>query len=122
MFYFTRQNLLVVRIIIHLRKSSNSSSVTPGDVAKGSNLNICETELEENRDPISPLGHFATSLFSKCTLIIASGSSLDEPPPAETFTGCNVMGDYWRSSFRPERTRGRRSDPRGPWDSEPEWD
>ncbi|RXI05115.1 hypothetical protein DVH24_006372 [Malus domestica] len=68
-------------------KSSNSSSVTPGDVAKGSNLNICEAEWEENRDPISPLGHSATSLFSECTPISASGSSLDEPPPAETFTG-----------------------------------
>ncbi|KAM1217118.1 hypothetical protein ACFX2J_013330 [Malus domestica] len=25
-------------------------------------------------------------------------------------------------SIELERTRGRRSDPRGPWDSEPEWD
>ncbi|RXH73831.1 hypothetical protein DVH24_016653 [Malus domestica] len=87
-------------------KSSNSSSVTPGDVAKGSNLNICETEWEENRDPISPLGHSATSLFSECTPISASGSSLDEPPLAETFTGCNMLEDYWRSSIRPERTLG----------------
>ncbi|KAM1621353.1 hypothetical protein ACFX1T_019804 [Malus domestica] len=87
-------------------KSSNSSSVTPGDVAKGSNLNICETEWEENQDPISPLGHSATSLFSECTPISASGSSLDEPPLTETFTGCNMLGDYWRSSIRPEKTLG----------------
>lgn len=68
-------------------KSSNSSSATPGDVADSSTLNICETELEDCGDPISPYGHSATSIFSECTPISASGSSLDEQPPAETFTG-----------------------------------
>ncbi|KAM1363369.1 hypothetical protein FF1_028252 [Malus domestica] len=86
-------------------KSSNSSSVTPGDVAKGSNLNICETEWEENRDPISPLGHSATSLFSECTPISASGSSLDEPPPAETFTGCNVKSEPVDQAWAPDKEK-----------------
>ena len=68
-------------------KSSNSSSATPGDKANSSTLNICETEWEDCGDPISPLGHSATSLFSEHTPISACGSSLDEQPPAETFTG-----------------------------------
>ena len=64
-------------------KSSNSS--TPGDIAESSNFNICETKCENCGEPLSPMGHSATSLFSEC--ISASGSSLDEQPPAETFTG-----------------------------------
>ncbi|CAK7336404.1 unnamed protein product [Dovyalis caffra] len=68
-------------------KSSNSSTITPGDNADSAALNICETEWEDYGDPISPLGHTATSLFSECTPISASGSSLDESPPTETFTG-----------------------------------
>ncbi|KAF9686318.1 hypothetical protein SADUNF_Sadunf03G0146300 [Salix dunnii] len=68
-------------------KSSNSSTITPGDDADCSVLNISETEWEEYGDPISPLGHPATSLFSECTPISASGSSLDESQPTETITG-----------------------------------
>ncbi|RVW93961.1 Transcription factor MYB65 [Vitis vinifera] len=48
-------------------------------------LNMCETEWEDYGDPISPLGHSTTSIFSECTPISASGSSLDEHPPSETF-------------------------------------
>jgi myb proto-oncogene protein len=68
-------------------KSSNSSSATPGDIADSSNLNICETEWEDYGDSISPFGHSATSFFSECTPISASGSSLDEKPLSEAFTG-----------------------------------
>ncbi|KAG6787804.1 hypothetical protein POTOM_003849 [Populus tomentosa] len=68
-------------------KSSNSSTVTPGDNADSSALNICETEWEDYGHPISPLGHTATSLFSECTPISASESSFDESPSSETFTG-----------------------------------
>ncbi|KAL4600386.1 hypothetical protein ACB092_11G195700 [Castanea dentata] len=74
-------------------KSSNSSSATPGDKADSSTLNICETEWEDCGDPISPLGHSATSLFSEHTPISACGSSLDEQPPAETFTGIAVKSE-----------------------------
>lgn len=69
-------------------KSSNSSSVTPGDIADSSTLNMCENEWEEYGDPLSPLGHSATSLFSECTPLSASGSSLeDQAAHVETFTG-----------------------------------
>ncbi|XP_060675681.1 transcription factor GAMYB isoform X2 [Ziziphus jujuba] len=64
-------------------KSSNSSSITPGAMADNCTLNICETEWEEYREPISPLCHSTTSLFNEC--ISTSGSSVDEPPHAETF-------------------------------------
>ncbi|XP_062175052.1 transcription factor MYB33 isoform X2 [Alnus glutinosa] len=80
-------------------KSSNSSSGTPGDIADSSNLNICETEWEDYGDSISPFGHSVTLLFSECTPISASGSSLDEQPPMETFNGdwfeqsCGYMKD-----------------------------
>lgn len=80
-------------------KSSNSSSVTPGEVADSSTLNVCETEWEEYGDPISPLGHSATSLFSECTPLSTSGSSLEEALPAETLTGeylCLRPGDEMR--------------------------
>lgn len=86
-------------------KSSNSSSVTPGDIADSSTLNICETEWEDYRDPISPLGHSATSLFSECTPISASGSSLDEPLPAETFTGCNVKPEPVDQAWTPDKEK-----------------
>nr|AZQ26520.1 transcription factor GAMYB-like isoform X1 [Populus tomentosa] len=68
-------------------KSSNSSTVTPGDNADSSALNICVTEWEDYGHPISPLGHTATSLFSECTPISANKSSFDESPSSETFTG-----------------------------------
>ncbi|KAH8512636.1 hypothetical protein H0E87_006063 [Populus deltoides] len=68
-------------------KSSHSSTITPGDNADCSALNISETEWEDYGDPISPLCHPAASLFSECTPISASGSSLDESPPTETLTG-----------------------------------
>ncbi|KAJ4831034.1 hypothetical protein Tsubulata_029339 [Turnera subulata] len=74
-------------------KSSNSSTVTPGDNADSSALNICEAEWEDYGEQLSPLGHTATSLFSECTPISASGSSLDEQPPPDTFTGCNVKSE-----------------------------
>lgn len=73
-------------------KSANSSTVTPGDLAD-SCLNMCETEWEDYGDPISPLGHSTTSIFSECTPISASGSSLDEHPPSETFPGCSVKAE-----------------------------
>ena len=66
-------------------KSSDSPSFAPGDTADDGLLNMCETECEGYREPTSPLGHTATSLFNEC--INASGRSLDEPPRAETFTG-----------------------------------
>lgn len=68
-------------------KSSNSSSVTPADIADSCTLNICETEWEDYGDPLSPLGHSATSLFNECTPLSASGSSLEEQAPVETFVG-----------------------------------
>jgi len=72
-------------------KSSNSSTVTPGDDGDSSALNICETEWEDYGHPISPLGHTATSLFSECTPISANESSLDESPSSETFTGKHLF-------------------------------
>ncbi|KAK8552699.1 hypothetical protein V6N13_121082 [Hibiscus sabdariffa] len=70
-------------------KISNSS--TPGDIVEGSNFNICETEWEKCGELLSPIGHSATSLFSEC--ISASGSSLDEQPPAETITESHVKSE-----------------------------
>ncbi|KAE8709764.1 Myb domain protein 65, putative isoform 3 [Hibiscus syriacus] len=67
-------------------KSSNSS--TPSDIVEGSNFDNCETEWEKCGEPLSPMGHSATCLFSEC--ISASGSSLDEQLPAETVTGENL--------------------------------
>ncbi|KAB5573050.1 hypothetical protein DKX38_000244 [Salix brachista] len=74
-------------------KSSNSSTITPGDNADSFALNICEKEWEDYGHPISPLGHTATSLFSECTPISANESSLDESPSAETFTEANVKSE-----------------------------
>lgn len=67
-------------------KSSNSSSATHGDIADSSAFNIYNPEWGEYGDPISPFGHSATSIFSECTPVSASGSSLDEQPPPETLT------------------------------------
>lgn len=86
-------------------KSSNSSSVTPGEVADSSTLNVCETEWEEYGDPISPLGHSATSLFSECTPISTSGSSLEEAPPAETLTGSDVKLEPVDHTWTPEKEK-----------------
>ncbi|EEF36833.1 transcription factor MYB33 [Ricinus communis] len=86
-------------------KSSNSSTVTPGELAECSAINICETEWEDYGDPLSPLGHTATSLFSECTPISASGSSLDEPPPTDTFTGCIVKTELVSQPWSPERDK-----------------
>ncbi|XP_022747507.1 transcription factor MYB33-like isoform X2 [Durio zibethinus] len=79
-------------------KSSNSS--TPVDIAESSNFNICETEWENRGEPLSPMGHSATSLFSEC--ISASGSSLDERPPAETFTESHVKSEAADHVLTPE--------------------
>ncbi|XP_050232727.1 transcription factor MYB33 [Mercurialis annua] len=87
-------------------KSSNSSTVTPGELAECSAMNICETEWEGYGDPLSPLGHTATSLFSECTPLSASGSSLDEPPPPDTYTGCNVKSELVDQPWSPERDKG----------------
>lgn len=62
-------------------KSSNSSDVILGKAVGSSRRNISETEWEDNGDPISPLGQSAASLFSDCTPMSASASSLDELPP-----------------------------------------
>lgn len=66
-------------------KSSNSSA--PGDVTESSTWNIGETEWENYSDPISPVGHSATSIFNECTPISASGSSLEDPVPTDKHTG-----------------------------------
>ncbi|XP_039063293.1 LOW QUALITY PROTEIN: transcription factor MYB33-like [Hibiscus syriacus] len=79
-------------------KSSNSS--TPCDIAEGSAFNICETEWEKCGEPLSPMGYSATSLFSEC--ISASGSSLDEQPPAETVTESHVKSEPADHVFTPE--------------------
>ncbi|KAM7472622.1 hypothetical protein LguiA_010805 [Lonicera macranthoides] len=76
-------------------KGSNSSStVTPVDIATDSSAlnNICSTEWEDFGDPISPLGNSTASIFSECTPISATGSSLEEGHPAD-FPGCNVKSD-----------------------------
>ncbi|KAE8728872.1 Myb domain protein 65, putative isoform 3 [Hibiscus syriacus] len=63
-------------------KSSNLA--TPGNIAESSTFNICEMNGKNCGEPLSPMGNSATSLLSDC--ISASGSSLDEQPPAGTFT------------------------------------
>ncbi|XP_024018073.1 transcription factor GAMYB isoform X2 [Morus notabilis] len=69
----------------HSDKSKNSSSISPSDMADNGTLNVCENEWDEYREPISPFGHSDTSFMNEC--FSASGSSLDDPPSAETFTG-----------------------------------
>ncbi|KAM7267685.1 hypothetical protein ACFE04_009851 [Oxalis oulophora] len=71
-------------------KSSNSSTVSPGDVADSSTKNVSETEWDE----FPPLGHSVTSFFSEChNPVSASGSSLDEPLPSETINGDNQKSE-----------------------------
>lgn len=84
-------------------KSSNSSSVTP-DVADSCTRNFCETEWEDYSDPLSPLGHSATSLFNECTPLSASGSSLDEQAPVETF-GYKVKSEPVDQAWTPDREK-----------------
>ncbi|KAJ9179503.1 hypothetical protein P3X46_011285 [Hevea brasiliensis] len=86
-------------------KSSNSSTVIPGELAESSALNICETEWEDLGDPLSPLGQTATSLFTECTPISTCGSSLDEPPATETLTGCNAKSELVDQAWSPEREK-----------------
>ncbi|CAL1377132.1 unnamed protein product [Linum trigynum] len=92
-------------------KSSNSSTVTPGDIADSSTLNACDAaEWDNYSDPLSPLGHTtATSFFSKCTPpISASGSSLDEQPPhIEPFTGREIKSEAEDYALTPVRERER---------------
>ncbi|KAA8519265.1 hypothetical protein F0562_013521 [Nyssa sinensis] len=71
-------------------KSSSSSTVTPGDITDSYTQNMCETKWEDCGDPISPLGNCAASIFSECTPISASGSSLADIQPAATFPVSNV--------------------------------
>lgn len=72
-------------------KGSNSSTITPSDVADSSNLNITEDEWSAYSDIISPQGTSITSIFSGCNPISAGRSSLDEcPPPSETFLGEHI--------------------------------
>lgn len=69
-------------------KSTNSSSISPGDMADCGTLNFCKNDCEDYAELISPLAQSSTSFFNGC--ISASGSSLDEPPSAETITGSVV--------------------------------
>ncbi|KAJ0100777.1 hypothetical protein Patl1_05757 [Pistacia atlantica] len=84
-------------------KSSNSSSVTPADIADSCTLNICETEWEDYGDALSPLGHSATSLFNECTPLSTSGSSLDEQAPVEPYVGCKVKSEPVDQTWTPDR-------------------
>ncbi|KAJ6346830.1 hypothetical protein OIU76_003500 [Salix suchowensis] len=86
-------------------KSSNSSTITPGDDADCSVLNFSETEWEDYGDPISPLCHPVTSLFRECTPISASGSSLDESPPTETLTEYNMKSEPVDHTWTPDREK-----------------
>ncbi|TYH20614.1 hypothetical protein ES288_A05G444200v1 [Gossypium darwinii] len=79
-------------------KSSNSS--TPCDIAERSNFNTCETEWENYGETLSPMCHSATSFFSES--ISASGSSLDEQPPAETFTEPHTKSESSDHVLAPE--------------------
>ncbi|OWM78507.1 transcription factor GAMYB-like [Punica granatum] len=83
-------------------KSSNSSAPTPGDICSSS-LDVCKTEWDEYGDPISPLGHSATSLFNEHTPMSASGSSLDDQPHADTFPVSNVKKESFNHLQGPER-------------------
>ncbi|XP_021901215.1 transcription factor MYB33 [Carica papaya] len=61
----------------------------------------CDPKWGEYGDPLSPLGHSTTSLFSDCAPFSASGSSLDESPPAE-FTGCKLKSESVDLAWTPE--------------------
>ncbi|GMP91603.1 hypothetical protein CsSME_00042229 [Camellia sinensis var. sinensis] len=76
-----------------LKSSKNSScdltsnvSVVAGDAMDSLSQNLRETQWEIHSDPISPLGHSTSSVFSECTPI--SGSSFDEPHSVEIFPEC----------------------------------
>ncbi|KAK6934028.1 SANT/Myb domain [Dillenia turbinata] len=84
-------------------KSSNSSTVTPGDAADSSTLNTCEREWDANGDPVSPLGHSTALIFNESTPISVSGSSVDEHPPAETLTGSSVKSEPVEHIFTSEK-------------------
>ncbi|XP_059653717.1 transcription factor GAMYB-like [Cornus florida] len=71
-------------------KSSNSGTVTRGDISDSSALNTCKIKWEHFGDPISPLGNSAASIFSECTPVSASGSSMEEKQPAKIFHGSDV--------------------------------
>ncbi|KAK4770582.1 hypothetical protein SAY87_031114 [Trapa incisa] len=82
-------------------KSSNSSAPTPGDISSSSN--IYKTEWDDYGDPISPLGHSATSIFNEQTPISASGSSLDDRLHADIFPVSNVKEEPFNQFQSPER-------------------
>ncbi|TYI85812.1 hypothetical protein E1A91_D04G022300v1 [Gossypium mustelinum] len=81
-------------------KTSNSS--TPCDIAERSNFNICETEWENCGETLSPMCHSATSFFSESISASGSGSSLDEQPPAETFTEPHTKSESSDHVLTPE--------------------
>ncbi|KAL4369255.1 hypothetical protein GQ457_05G033050 [Hibiscus cannabinus] len=78
----------------------SSISAAPGDIAESSTFNICEKEWKNCGEPLSPMGYSATSFLSEC--ISASGSSLDEQPPAETFTESHVKSEPADHVLTPE--------------------
>ncbi|KAK4786730.1 hypothetical protein SAY86_010563 [Trapa natans] len=82
-------------------KSSNSSAPTPGDISSSSN--IYKTEWDDYGNPISPLGHSATSIFNEQTPISASGSSLDDRMHADIFPVSNVKEEPFNQFQSPER-------------------
>nr|QIG55692.1 MYB transcription factor [Paeonia suffruticosa]QVG60746.1 GAMYB [Paeonia suffruticosa] len=87
-------------------KSSNSSTISPGELVESSNnVNLCDTEWQDYGEPISPLGHSASSIFSDCTPISASGSSMHEHPATETFLGQNVKSEPVEPIWTPERQK-----------------
>ncbi|TYG72448.1 hypothetical protein ES288_D04G021900v1 [Gossypium darwinii] len=81
-------------------KTSNSS--TPCDIAERSNFNICKTEWENCGETLSPMCHSATSFFSESISASGSGSSLDEQPPAETFTEPHTKSESSDHVLTPE--------------------
>ncbi|MBA0878611.1 hypothetical protein Goshw_026322 [Gossypium schwendimanii] len=81
-------------------KTSNPS--TPCDIAERSNFNICETEWENCGETLSPMCHSATSFFSESISASGSGSSLDEQPPAETFTETHTKSESSDHVLTPE--------------------
>ncbi|KAF5742479.1 transcription factor GAMYB-like [Tripterygium wilfordii] len=90
-------------------KSSDSSNLIPGVFSGSSALNIGEAEWEDYSNPLSPLGHTATSLLSECKNPSGSGNSLYGPPPAEAYTGCNMKSEPVNWAWTPDRERERDS-------------
>ncbi|KAK4746219.1 hypothetical protein SAY87_012531 [Trapa incisa] len=72
-------------------KGSNSFAQTPGDTG-GSSLDFCETQFDEYRDPISPLGQSETSIFNDYR-VSASGSSHGYQPHADAFPVLGLKED-----------------------------